>query len=83
MVMNKQKRDEEKTARQRATSSSPESLKIGGSTSYDFRGNKLTAYGGLLPIAAMLGKLGFSNWQKKRSLSNDQRERCRSTRCFT
>jgi len=33
--------------------------KIGASTPYDFAGKNLTAYGGLLPIATMLEKLGF------------------------
>jgi len=34
-------------------------LKIGGSTPYDFSARNLTAYGGLLPVATMLEKLGF------------------------
>jgi len=34
-------------------------LKIGGSTPYDFTARNLTAYGGLLPVATMLEKLGF------------------------
>jgi hypothetical protein len=33
--------------------------KIGASTPYDFEGRNLTAYGGLLPVATMLEKLGF------------------------
>ena len=33
--------------------------KIGPSTRYDFRGRGLTPYGGLLPVATMLEKLGF------------------------
>lgn len=33
--------------------------KIGASTPYDFAGKNLTAYGGLLPVAAMLEKLEF------------------------
>jgi hypothetical protein len=33
--------------------------KIGASTPYDFQARNLTAYGGLLPVAAMLEKLGF------------------------
>jgi len=37
----------------------PEPNKIGASTPYDFEGKNLTAYGGLLPIATMLEKLGF------------------------
>jgi hypothetical protein len=33
--------------------------KIGVSTPFDFQAKNLTAYGGLLPVAAMLEKLGF------------------------
>jgi hypothetical protein len=34
-------------------------MKIGAATPYDFQGANLTAYGGLLPVAAMLEKLRF------------------------
>ena len=37
----------------------PEPNKIGASTPYDFEARNLTAYGGLLPVATMLEKLGF------------------------
>ena len=37
----------------------PEPNKIGASTPYDFSAHNLTAYGGLLPVATMLEKLGF------------------------
>ncbi|MFN7541493.1 MAG: hypothetical protein ACK5TN_01675 [Acidobacteriota bacterium] len=33
--------------------------KISAATKYSFTGKNLTAYGGLLPMAAMLEKLGF------------------------
>jgi len=33
--------------------------KIGASTPYNFRGKNLTPYGGLLPVATLLEKLGF------------------------
>jgi len=36
----------------------PEANKI-AATPYDFEGKNLTAYGGLLPVATMLEKLGF------------------------
>jgi hypothetical protein len=36
-----------------------EPLKIGLATPYDFTARNLTAYGGLLPVATMLEKLGF------------------------
>ena len=34
-------------------------IKIGASTSYDFLGSHMTAYGGWLPVATMLEKLQF------------------------
>jgi len=37
----------------------PEPNKIGACTPYDFSAHNLTAYGGLLPVATMLEKLGF------------------------
>jgi len=37
----------------------PEPNKISASTPYDFSAHNLTAYGGLLPVATMLEKLGF------------------------
>lgn len=37
----------------------PEAHKISAATPYDFEGRNLTAYGGLLPVATMLEKLGF------------------------
>ena len=37
----------------------PEPNKIGAATPYDFDAKNLTAYGGLLPVATMLEKLGF------------------------
>ena len=33
--------------------------KIGAGTPFDFESKNLTAYGGLLPVAAMLERLGF------------------------
>jgi hypothetical protein len=44
-------------------------LKI-GATPYYFSGRNLTAYGGLLPVGAMLEKLGFEqlvDWSRRRS----------------
>jgi len=37
----------------------PDPNKIGASTRFDFSGKNLTPYGGLLPVATMLEKLGF------------------------
>ena len=43
----------------REEAAAPEPNKIGASTPYNFSGKNLTPYGGLLPVAAMLEKLGF------------------------
>jgi hypothetical protein len=39
----------------------PEPNRINASTPYDFSGRNLTPYGGLLPVIAMLEKLGFQS----------------------
>ena len=58
--MNNNRKHSEKTpARQEVEGVVPEPLKIGASTPYDFSARNLTAYGGLLPVATMLEKLGF------------------------
>jgi hypothetical protein len=48
-----------KPARQGPRGVTPEPNQIGASTPYDFEARNLTAYGGLLPVATMLEKLGF------------------------
>jgi hypothetical protein len=58
-VKNNRKHSEKTPARQEAGGVIPEPLKIGPSTPYDFSARNLTAYGGLLPVATMLEKLGF------------------------
>jgi hypothetical protein len=58
-VNNNREDNEKKRAMQGAGAVRPEPFKIGASTPYDFTGRNLTAYGGLLPIATMLEKLGF------------------------
>ena len=58
--MNEQKQDSRRTpANQGVRDVTPEPNKIGASTPYDFEAKNLTAYGGLLPVATMLEKLGF------------------------
>ncbi len=37
----------------------PKPMKIGAATTYEFQGSNLTAYGGLLPVAATPEKLRF------------------------
>lgn len=54
------KKDIDKTpAKQGAEAVNAEPNKIGASTPYDFESKNLTAYGGLLPVASMLERLGF------------------------
>lgn len=58
--MNNNREDNfKKRAAQGVDAVSSEPLKIGASTPYDFTGRNLTAYGGLLPVATMLERLGF------------------------
>ena len=58
-MSNKTKHSDRKPARQGAEKDIAQPNKIGASTPYDFEGKNLTAYGGLLPVATMLEKLGF------------------------
>ena len=58
--MNNNREDNEKRRAMQgdgAVGSGP--IRIGASTPFDFTGRNLTAYGGLLPIATMLERLGF------------------------
>jgi hypothetical protein len=59
MVINKTEHSEKRPAKQGAEAVSAEPNKIGASTPFDFDGKNLTAYGGLLPVATLLEKLGF------------------------
>src|SRR5712671_6705390 len=59
MVINTREHSEKKRAGQGAEEVIGEPNRIGASTPYDFEGRNLTAYGGLLPVATMLEKLGF------------------------
>ena len=56
---NKKEHNGRKPARQGAAEVIAEPNRIGASTPYDFQSKNLTAYGGLLPVATMLEKLGF------------------------
>ena len=58
-MKNNRKHSGKTPARQGAEDVIPAPLKIGASTPYDFSARNLTAYGGLLPVATMLEKLGF------------------------
>ncbi len=58
-MINTKEHSDNRPAKQGAQEVIGESNKIGASTPYDFEGKNLTAYGGLLPLATMLEKLGF------------------------
>jgi hypothetical protein len=58
-VINTREHSEKTPAKQGFGEDSAEPNRIGASTPYDFEGKNLTAYGGLLPVATLLEKLGF------------------------
>jgi hypothetical protein len=59
-MVNDQDQDTHRNAaKQGVQEITPEPNKINASTPYDFEAKNLTAYGGLLPVASMLEKLGF------------------------
>jgi Transposase DDE domain group 1 len=58
-VINSKKDIDKSSARQGSGAITGEPNKIGGSTPFDFEAKNLTAYGGLLPVAVLLEKLGF------------------------
>ena len=58
-MINSKKDIDKNAARQGAEAVISEPYKIGAATPYDFEAKNLTAYGGLLPVATMLEKLGF------------------------
>jgi len=59
MVTNRIQHSDKKAVKQGSGAVAPEPNKIGASTPIDFSGKNLTPYGGLLPVATMLEKLGF------------------------
>ena len=59
MVRSSQQLNAQSRLNQASGEHPPEAYKIGASTPFDFAGRNLTPYGGLLPIATMLEKLGF------------------------
>ena len=59
MVINKTKHSDKTPAKQGTGEGIGEPNEIGASTPHNFEGKNLTAYGGLLPVATMLEKLGF------------------------
>ncbi len=59
MVKTRKQHIEKTPAKQAREEGRREPNRIGASTPYDFSGRNLTPYGGLLPVATMLEKLGF------------------------
>ena len=59
MVKNKKQHRQKTSTRQGSEESPSQANRIRASTPYDFSGRNLTPYGGLLPVATMLEKLGF------------------------
>ena len=58
-VKNKKKHSQKIGANQGCAADGPRPKKINASTPFDFSGKNLTAYGGLLPVATLLEKIGF------------------------
>src|SRR5487761_1369309 len=59
MGKNENKHNEKTRIKQGLPAVRPDPYKIGPSTPFDFGAKNLTPYGGLLPVATMLEKLGF------------------------
>jgi len=59
MVNNTNEHTRKRPAKQGEDTIHRRPMKIGAATPYDFEGSNLTPYGGLLPVATMLEKLGF------------------------
>ena len=64
-MINRKKDIDKNLSRQGAEAVISEPNKIGASTPYDFEAKSLTAYGGLLPVATMLERLGFQQLVKE------------------
>jgi hypothetical protein len=58
-VINKKKDIDKTLVEQGSPATLSEPNRIGATTPFDFEGKNLTAYGGLLPVATMLERLGF------------------------
>ena len=61
MVTNSKQHSPETRFRQASRESSPGPNEIKASTPYDFSGKNLTPYGGLLPVATLLEKIGLQS----------------------
>ena len=61
MVTSRKQDSDKRPIKQGPERASSAPNKIGASTPYDFNGKNPTPYGGLLPVIAMLEKLGFQS----------------------
>src|ERR1039457_3352337 len=61
MVTNRIQHSVKRPIKQEPGETASEPNRIGASTPFNFSGKNLTPYGGLLPVATMLEKLGFQN----------------------
>ena len=59
MVTKRKQHSSRRPVKQGPGARAPRPNKIGAATPYHFRGKNLTPYGGLLPVATLLEKLGF------------------------
>ena len=59
MVTKRKQHSSRRPVKQGRGARAPRPNKIGAATPYHFRGKNLTPYGGLLPVATLLEKLGF------------------------
>ena len=59
MVTKRKQHSSQRPVKQGLDARAPQPNKIGASTPYNFSGKNLTPYGGLLPVATLLEKLGF------------------------
>ena len=80
MVTSRKQHSAQEPVKQGFQRGAREPNKIGASTPYDFASKNLTAYGGLLPVAAMLEKLQFQQVVEQ-TLTVKRRTRWRFRRC--
>ena len=81
MVTNRKQHSSESRVKQALNEVDPKPNKIGASTPYDFSGKNLTPYGGLLPVATMLEKIGFQKLVEE-TLTVDRATKAMSTYQF-
>jgi len=81
MVANKKQHSSEIRSQQAPNEVHSDINKIGASTPYDFSAKNLTPYGGLLPVATMLEKIGFQEMVQEH-LTVDRNTRVMSTYQF-